>query len=127
MLWMHPLTCWLCFIMRVLGCKSLHRTISFSSHLEKHPVGIFIVSYSGFVSAIQSYVNINHPQRTSSQHVVAYSFFPTTAFFSYMPSNAPFIIFGIANMVLTIVSLFGLLALYLASVLLHSNGIHNKG
>lgn len=36
MLWMHPLACWLCFIMRVLGCKSLQKTL-FLISLRKAP------------------------------------------------------------------------------------------
>ncbi|KAI7881253.1 hypothetical protein K492DRAFT_206956 [Lichtheimia hyalospora FSU 10163] len=48
-----------------------------------------------------------------SLYLTSVSFQPASPFFSYMSSNAPFIIFGIANMILAIVSLFGLLALYL--------------
>ena len=87
--------------------------LAYISHLEKFIVGILIVSYIGLVSTIQSYVNIIF-QHESSLH--EFTYFPTIAFFSYMSSNAPFIIFGIANMILAIVSLFGLLALYLVCV-----------
>lgn len=119
-----------CALSCVFWAVSLYIRLSFSSHLEKHlTVGIFIVSYSSLVSAIQSYVNISiiPTYIISTSHRLL--FFPTTAFFSYMPSSAPFIIFGIANMILAIVSLFGLLALYLASVLLYyssSSSIHTK-